>query len=276
MALQIVRVPAIEGVHWMREGWAIFFRQPLGLGMLFFLCLLVAAIISALPAIGRLALPLTLPFWFVGFMEASRRVGRGEFPWAHTLAAPLKATPGAGLRMLALSALGAAVYLACAWLGSRLDNGVLFELVSTGLVNGKPFNEDAMKLEGFVNALTVMSLLHTLVLAALWYAPALVCWEGYSASKALFASMWALKQNWRAVGLYVLVWNLAFFLLMFVGAKLLALLFGPTALAISLLLPSALILLTAMLSSLYPTYRDVFVNALPMDAAAFGDQHASQ
>ena len=276
MALQILRVPGRKGVQWVREGWRLFFRQPLGLSLLFFFCLLFSLFVSSLPGLGRFALPLTMPLWFVVFMEASVRVERGEFPWVHTLIAPIKATRGAWRRMLGLSVIGLALYLGCAWLGSFMDDGLLFDLITTGKVQGKAFSEDVMKMPGFLDALSLMSLLHTVALVALWYAPALVCWHGHSTVKAVFASLWALKRNWRALGLYVLVWNAVFFILMFFGSKLLVMLFGATAVAIALLMPSVLILLTAMLCSLYPSYRDMFVNNPAGDVPATGDSNVAQ
>ena len=50
-----------------------------------------------------------------------------------------------------------------------------------------------------VNAMRVVVVLQTLLLAALWYAPLLVSWRGQSVVKAVFFSAVAAFINWRAL-----------------------------------------------------------------------------
>src|SRR4051794_8554678 len=73
MSMKLQLVPARRGILWVRQGFAVFLRQPMGFAGLFAIFLFAVFTLSLLPAIGPLLLLALLPLASLGFMVATRR-----------------------------------------------------------------------------------------------------------------------------------------------------------------------------------------------------------
>jgi hypothetical protein len=248
----IKTVPAKTGVLWMREGLRIFFKAPLAFGALLFCYVFVTGALSVLPFIGMLAPLIVAPLGTVGFMHAGRALSQGRIPWPHVFVEPLR-TGRVRLHVLLLGTVMAVLLISIFALTRFADGGVLFKL----MMEGTPITEEIVKTPGFTDALAVLTAGSTVLMMLMWFAPALVCWHGYSVGKAIFGSIWAVGKNWRAFAMYLLAWSGAFFIALNLSALLLILFLGDTPLARAVLFPVAMTLLTAVLASFYPTYRDI-------------------
>ena len=77
MKLQLVSPR--RGALWVRQGFAIFLRHPLGFAGLFAAYLFFVFALTLLPFIGPLLLLALLPLGSLGFMVATRHALEGHF-----------------------------------------------------------------------------------------------------------------------------------------------------------------------------------------------------
>jgi hypothetical protein len=86
-------VPARQGVLWVKLGIQTFFRQPLALSGLFFMCAAILSLFSLVPLVGGIAASVLLPGATLGLMAASREAGEGKFPMPSILLTAFRAAP---------------------------------------------------------------------------------------------------------------------------------------------------------------------------------------
>lgn len=243
----------------MRQGFAIFFKQPLGFAGLFASFLFVLFVALLLPLFGSLLLLALLPLASLGFMIGTRNALAGRFPLPRVFIEPLRRGRPRLVAMLQLGVLYALATALIMWLSDVVDAGALDELMQT-LSNSKTTPE-AMQ-EALSNPRLQAGLLLRFGLAGLlsvpfWHAPALVHWGGHAAGKALFFSLVACWRNRGAFTVYALTWT-AVILLFAVLSNLLFALLGQMQLMTLAAMPASLIFSTVFYASLYFTFADCF------------------
>jgi hypothetical protein len=260
--MQVQQVEAFEGVRWMRQGFRCFMTQPLSVGALFFVCLTTSALLGALPGVGRLLQYGFLPFMIVGMMNMSRVILSGNPAWPHVLIEPLRASPGAFVRMVNL-ALVFALLLSVAYFFVTMDNkGELFGKFSEGVLKGTPTEQDKQVLIAGTQRASYFMALVLIVQLLFWFAPALIAWHGFGLAKAIFGSLYALKRNWAAFVVYVFTWIGVYFLVINLAALLIITVASQQVLGVWLM-PVAMVLVSAQSASLYASYDSVFVGKSP-------------
>ena len=187
-------------------------------------------------------------------MAASREVQRGRFPMPTVLLAALTAGRQRVREMATLGALYAAGFLLVLGLSSLIDGGTVARM---HLGAGGPISREMVQQPDVTAALWLTMLAYIPLGLLFWHAPALVHWNGVPAVKSMFFSIVACIRNWRALILFSLGWS-TLFLGMALMVSLLAVLLGNPAVAATLVLPGALLLLCMFFTSLYDTYRDCF------------------
>ena len=71
-------IPSKVGIEWIRQGFALFRKQPAELSMLFLLYMLLMCAVSLIPLIGQ-ALPLLLvPVFSMAFLQACVHIEQGK------------------------------------------------------------------------------------------------------------------------------------------------------------------------------------------------------
>jgi len=256
------RLDTIAGLRWIGEAFLIFRAAPLrqlAFNLAFLLALTLAL---AIPGIGFALVWLLIPGLMVGPHAVARMASRGTPP------EPALMVSGFSRGFAAQSRLGG-VYL----------GGMAAVLAATIPADGGRFAQamlGAMRLEiadfqapELQLAMMIGAGLQTLLLAALWYAPLLVAWQGLTVSKAVFFSAAATLINWRAFLAYAVGMALLFALLLMLALAGAMLFGGAGALqANAALLAVIWTLLPVWFASSYLSYRDVFEAKSPASGAA--------
>jgi hypothetical protein len=248
------QLPARHGLLWLIGGFELFRRNPPLMTLLTFAYLFSVVLISLIPQIGTLLLPLLLPTLTVMLGNGCRALANGT-PVANRVGELL--TEGMSQHRIGLIRLG----------GIHLLGSLLVTIATMGL--GEKIDvTDGLSPEEAVELSTNMAL--TLLLAsplimAFWFAPLLTAWDGVSPGKSVFFSFVASWRNWRAFAMYGLVLSvggimLPGFIMVVAG------MISPALLAVvSTVLRMAMIFMLAptLVASVYLSYRDVFAPVVP-------------
>ncbi|EXI92062.1 MAG: putative integral membrane protein [Candidatus Accumulibacter sp. BA-94] len=227
------RVEAGSALNWFRQGWAIFIASP-GIWMAMMVILVVIYLgLAIVPLIGQLAAHLLTPVLAAGMLLACQKVSAGQTPEITDLFAGFQRSTGALVTLGVLYMLGMlAVFLMVLLLvGGGMAGGMMInEPVGAGIAVG------AMLIAGIVALLLSVPLV-----MAIWFAPALVVFNGMPPVDALKASFNACLKNsvpFLVYGLLAMV--LCFFAALPVGLGFLVL--GPV-----------------LAGSVYASYQDIFL-----------------
>ena len=258
MKLQLV-APA-RGATWVRQAFAVFFKQPLAFSAVFASFMLVLFLLAMLPLVGTFLLLAGLPLATLALMVATRTACSGRSPLPTAFTEPLRSGRA---RLLALGQLGmayAASTLFIMVLSDFADGGTLDALLR---MLGEAKTPPEQIAERIGDPQLQLGLVLRFSLAALlalpfWHAPALVHWGGLGTSKALFFSTIACWRNKGALTVYAFTWTAVI-----VGIALIAnLLFfaiGQPRLIGLFAMPASLLISTVFYASLYFTFADSFV-----------------
>lgn len=262
MKLQLV-APA-RGATWVRQGFAVFFKQPLAFAAVFAALMLALFVFALLPYLGALLLLAGLPLATLSFMIATRCATHGRSPLPAALVEPLQSGRA---RLLALAQLGityAASTFLIMWLSDVVDGGALDALLkSLGDTKTPPGQiVERTRDPQLQFGLLLRVGLASLVSLPFWHAPALTHWGGLGAPKALFFSLVACWRNKGAFVVYALTW-LAVIVGFAVLANLVVLMLGQMRLIGVLAMPASLVFSTVFYASLYFTFADCFVQDDP-------------
>jgi hypothetical protein len=263
--VKLQQVAPGRGTVWVRKGFQVFGRQPLGFASLFAAGLFVSLVLGVIPLLGSIAALALAPALSLVFMIASRRVAAGQTAMPGAIAELVQSGRS---RLVALVKLGVA-YVAATfllfWLAGVLDGGALASFFAT-FRDAKltPESAAARVAEPGVQFGLLLRLFFLGVLSiAFWHAPALVFWGDPGWAKSLFFSTIALWRNKGAFTIYSLVW-LALFMVLLAVVSIGAGLFGPEPFAL-VAAPLMLLFMTLFYASLWFTFADCFT---PSDPAA--------
>ncbi len=244
----------------MRQGFAVFFTQPLAFSAVFAAFMFGLFVLALLPLVGTFLLLAGLPLATLGFMVGTRSASKGRSPLPVAFTEPLKSGKA---RLVALGQLGlgyAAATLLIMAVSELADGGTLDALLQALGEAKTPPEQIAERLRspqlqfglmlrfGLAGALSL----------PFWHAPALVHWGGLGASKALFFSTVACWRNKGAFTVYALTWTgVIVGLSLLMNVLLLAI--GQTRLLALFAMPASLFFSTVFYASLYFTFADCFV-----------------
>jgi len=269
--VKLQQVAPGQGSVWVRKGFQVFGRQPLGFASLFAAGFFISLLLGLVPLLGSIAALALAPAFSLAFMIASRRAGAGQ---AAMPGAIVDIVTAGRTRLVALLKLGLA-YVAATfllfWLASVLDGGALASFFAT-LRDEKltPETIAAHVAEPGVQFGFILRLLFVSALSvAFWHAPALVFWGDPGWAKSLFFSTVALWRNKGAFTVYSLVW-LALFLVLLAIVSIGAGLFGPERFAL-VAAPLMLVFMTLFYASLWFTFADCFSPSDPGAASRRDD-----
>lgn len=252
--MQALTLPTKRGWRWLADGFRIFRKSPLLLGVIVVGYWILMAVVNAIPLLGPIAATLCIPAFSVSLMNVCRDVEH-ERPIA-----PLHLFSGfrRNLRpLLALGALYLGGVLAILGVSALADGGALMQM----MISGKPPGEELLAGGSFLVATQVALLLLTPLMMAYWYAPVLAAWHDLPVGKALFFSFIACLRNWRAFFAYAVALMLFGALLPGLALGLLASLMPQSANFFTALffMPLLFVLAPTLFASFYVSYRDVFV-----------------
>lgn len=252
MKLKTVR--ARQGLQWVRDGFRVFFRQPLGLSAMFAAVAFGALVLLQLPLVGPVMALGLMPLASIAFMIATREVQAGRSAHPGLLLQPLR-QPQRRRAMLQLGAVYAVAAIAVVLLAHLVDGGRFAAAVQAVSENEatQELLTDPMLEFGVLLRLVLMTLLSLVF----WHAPALVFWDDLPVGKALFASMLACLRSVGAFALYGLAWFGLLLSFMVVTQTVLTMLGLAQAVAHAAL-PAVMLFSTVFYASLYFSYADSF------------------
>lgn len=260
MALRLQQVPASHGVRWLRHGFKVFKRFPLGFVGLFGMFMFAGLVAMLLPVLGTALLLMALPILSLGFMLATHGALQGHRPTAAVFIAPFRLTPARRKTQLVLCAGYALGTVLIMGLSDWIDGGA-FDRFETLLSSGKV--DEAKVAEALADPQLALGSLTRLGLAALlsvpfWHASALVHWGGQRSLQALFSSTLAVWRNRGAFFLNAMAW-LGVMIAFGVVTSLMAALLGLNNFVAVIAVPAGLLFSTIFYASLYFTFIDSFL-----------------
>jgi hypothetical protein len=246
------KIPAHTGINWIRQGFAIFRKQPAELAFLFLLYMLLMFSLSLIPLIGQLLPLLLVPVFSLAFMQACVQIESGKKVLPSLLLTGFR-SPALGtlLRLGMLYLLAAVISVAASAL---VDDGMFWKLMSGQIAA----DDDKMPMTDLPLAMLVAGLVYTPFAMAFWHAAALAAWQRMSLFKAIFYSFFAVRRCGMAFLAYSLGWVVIGVAMPAVISAVLALLLGKNLVSVMLLTPLSVILTIVMYCSFYPTYVQVF------------------
>ena len=244
-----------EAITWIRQGFWLFKKNPLGFLMLVFMYIFFAQLSILIPVIGVFVVLLVTPALSVGFMTACRLAIQNEriLPTAYLTAFRLPSTV-ARKRILQLGLIYTACILILSFLASLI---VDFEALLPLLTSDEAPSTEAM--QQLYKLVFVGGLLYIPIAMLMWFAPLLVAWAEMPLLQAIFSSWMACWSNRGAFAYYLLIWSIVLVSVpMLIGGMLEAL--GFASIASYVVAPISMVGLTIMNCSFFATWKGCFTD----------------
>ena len=252
-AMQVTRVSARAGSGWVAGGFRLLRKAPLPIAATTMGYMLILALLMYIPKTGGFLPLLLTPLLMVGLMDAVRAVDQGRVATPAMLLNGIKEQGGrAAGPLMALGLVNAATTLAALAASYAIDGGALWDMPAGRVEDGDPRLADGNLTWSILAFLAI----YVPAQMSLWYAPLFVAWDGLSAPKALFFSLIAVARNKWAFLQYMVGWFFVLVLASVVIQVLNGVLGGTPVLLSMMLMPVFLIIVGAVYSSIWPTYRD--------------------
>lgn len=260
--MQLNTFPAARGWIWLRFGFVLYRRNPLGLMsniVMMWLTLMLSGMVLipllslVLPReqvswLSQLPLALLLPALSVGIFRACHKIDHGEE------APPATVFSGLSQNLSALLTLGAIYYagsLIAIELLNLVDGGLLLDVMR----NPKRLEDRNLDTLALAQSGLMLLVLSLPVMMINWFAPVLAGLCGIPPIKAAFFSIVACWRNWRALISFGLAVAGVFWILPALLGALIALVAPPLGVSISVILP--LLFTPALYGAIYANTLDV-------------------
>lgn len=259
------KIPASTGMAWIREGFAIFRKQPGGLMLVMLAYLLASVMLGIIPVLGQF-LPMVLaPVTTAIFLQACAAADIQQ-RLTPALLKPIFQKP----TFPRLAALGAMftlmLFLLALLFGAIMGGDAMQQLAQQQL---KP--ETAQSLPGAGTAMLLVFLLSLPISMAMLFAAPLVHWQQMGVAKALFYSFFAV---WRALGAFVVCF-LSWMVIVMLGMFVVQLILGRSALAMALMQSLLMVIVMVVQCSVYAAYRTIFAPPAPAPANVESDDNGA-
>lgn len=240
------------GWLWIKEGFALFRKQPTGICTLFLSYLFLMFAVGIIPLVGQIAPVVLIPVFAMSFMQACVDMERDKKIHPNLLLIGFRSP--AFKRLLVLGALYFATALIAFGVSVLIDGGMLWQIMS-GQNTPDP---ETVRQSNISLALIAAALIYTPAAMAFWYAAPLIAWQDMPVSKAIFYSFFTVKHSSKAFLVYGIAWALIGIFLPAAVSVLIGLILSSPTIAMVALLPLSLIMTVVMYCSFYPTYTYVF------------------
>jgi hypothetical protein len=245
--MQIRRVDASHGWHWLMQGLVIFRKNPAQWILMIALLFIGSRLLLAIPYLGLLVVLIT-PNFLAGLTHGAQALTEGKpLRFGYLMSGFLK-TPGRLVTLGAVSLMGHFLMLLAMTTVAGAALSDIVQTMGTGAVT--PETVAAMRTAAPRLLLAVVVGLGVVlpVMLAVWFAPMLVFFDDMKPVPALIASLWACLRNVLPMLVYTVAVLGPLLVMMQIG---MALTRQPD-MGIWLLAP-------VLVPSLYASYRDLFV-----------------
>src|SRR5450830_317096 len=246
------KLPASTGWSWVKQGFALFRKQPGGMSMLFLGYMFCMLAVSIVPLLGQLLPVILVPVFSVAFAQGCLNIDQGKRVLPSLLLSGFR-KPAFPV-LFGLGVLYIVVAIVALGISTLIDNGTLWQVV-TGQLSQK---EAALRPNVSLAILLAMAVYVPAAMAFCFAAP-LIYWQKVSLGKALFFSFFAV---WRSLSAF-LVFAASWSAISLISSQLLVMLFGTGSIMYQLMIPLSMILTIIMHCSFYAAYRQIF--GLPVD-----------
>lgn len=246
------KLPASAGWLWIKEGFALFRKQPAELSTLFLSYMFLMFAVGIIPVLGQILPLILVPVFSMAFMQACVHIEQGKRIYPNLLLTGFRSASFRTLLKLGGLYLAAAVIAVAA---SSLIDGGLFWKAMTGQIA-----LDAKTMQGSNMSLAMLfaAALYMPAAMAFWYAAPLAAWQNMGLGQAIFYSFFSVQRAGKAFLVYGLAWFVIGVLLPVFLSAAIALLTGKAIVVMLILLPLSIAMTVIMYCSFYPTYTHVF------------------
>lgn len=246
------KLPASTGWLWVKEGFALFRKQPAELSTLFFGYMFLMLALGIIPVIGQLLPLILVPLFSMTFMHACVHIETGKRVYPNLLLVGFRSPAVRNLVKLGTFYLVAAIIAVGA--SSLIDGGVFWQAI-TGQI---ALDTETVRDSNMTLAMLFSAAVYTPAAMAFWYAAPLIAWQNMGVGKAIFYSFFAVRRAGKAFLVYGLAWVTIGMILPVIVSSLIGMLLNSSTASIFLLLPMSLVLTVIMYCSFYPTYTHLF------------------
>jgi hypothetical protein len=255
------KFPAQTGWLWIKEGFALFRKQPAELSTLFLSYMFLMLAVGIIPVLGQLLPLILVPVFSMAFMQACVHVEQGKRIYPNLLLTGFR-SPAFG-KLLKLGGLYLAAAVTAVAASSLIDGGVFWQAMTGQVALGaKTMHDSNMSL-----AMLFAAVLYTPAAMAFWYAAPLVAWQNMGIGKSIFYSFFSVRRAGKAFLVYGLAWVVIGVLLPVFISAMIALLTGKAIVTMMVLLPLSIVMTIIMYCSFYPTYTHLFGRPEPVAEA---------
>jgi len=240
------KLPASMGWLWVRQGFALFRRQPGALLALLFSCLFLSMACVIVPLLGPMLPTLFAPLFSMALLQGCAEVDQGKRPMPGLVFIGFR-KPVRG-PLMKLGAIYIAVWLFALLVLTWMDDGVFMQMVRGQI----PMDEKV--LEGSRMAILTAVGIYLFAWLLTCFAAPLIFWQRQPLGKALFFSGFAVFRSFWAF----VTAGITLFAIHQVGITLPVLLFDSVALEAMLIFAVFFVLVIAVHCMLYASYCRIF------------------
>ena len=251
------KLPASMGWLWVKQGFALFKRQPAALLALLFSCMFLSMACLIVPLLGPLLPTLFAPMFSMALLQGCAEIDQGRRPMPGLVFIGFRKP--ARTSLMGVGALYNVVWLFALLMLNWIDDGVFIQMMTRQI----PMDEKL--LEGSRAAILSAVGLYLFTWMVTSYAAPLIYWQRQSLGKALFFSVFAVLRSFWA---YVVA-GVALFAIFQVAVTVPVLLFESVALEATVIFFIMFLLMIALHCMLYVSYCRIF--GAPQAVAPAGD-----
>lgn len=246
------KLPASAGWLWIKQGFALFAKQPIELATLFLAYMFLVLALNLVPLLGSIAALMLTPVFAMSFMQACVDIERGKRVHPGLLLTGFRSPAFRTLLLLGLMYLIAALLASATF--ALLDDGTLQKVMERKITVTSPEFQNSRILSATLLAMAV----YTPAAMAFWFAAPLIAWKRMKLGKAMFYSFFAVWRATRPFLAYGMGWVGILFAFFFVLGLLALLTGGSKLINMLIMLPASIALSSVMYCSFYPGYTDIF------------------
>lgn len=246
------KLPARTGWDWVKQGFALFRKQPLALSVLFFGYLLLTFWLGLIPVAGKILSFMLIPAFSVAFMQGCADAEQGKRAHLKLLLAGLRSPAFPALARLGLIYLGVAALAMAA--STLVDNGVLLKVITRQLDGDSPEAKNSAMGAAFL----LMTAIQLVAFVMLSFSAPLIYWKQMSVGKAVFYSVFGILRAIKPFLVFGAVW----LGISAVIGQVVLLLTGDGPAFSGVLVPLSLIYTIIVFCSFYAMYKQLFENNL--------------
>lgn len=246
------KFPASLGWIWIKEGFALFRKQPSELSTLFLSYFFLMIVIGIIPFFGQLLPLILIPVFAVAFMQACANVEQGKKVYPTILLSGFRSP--AFITLLKLGGLYVIAAMIAIGASSLIDGGVFLKTM-TGQIT---LDAETVQGSNMPMAMLFAALVYIPAAMGFWYAAPLIAWQKMGLLQAIFYSFFSVCRAGKAFLVYGLAWIAIGVLLPVFISGIIGLLTGKSVVTMMILMTLSIVMTVIMYCSFYPTYTHMF------------------